>query len=200
MTTQRLLRISLGISAGVLVSLWILRPPSERVGSDAFLPAPLPPPALDLTAHTGERVTGESLRGRPAAIFFGYTHCPDICPVTMAHLARAMDELDLGPDELRVAFVTVDPARDTPEVLARFVGAFHPSFVGLTGPEDVVREQALGFGVAFERQGEGEDYLVDHGARTFLLDREGRIVGTIRPGEGYASVRNGIEALLERGR
>src|SRR5690606_29587559 len=116
-------------------------------GQDLFLQAPLPPPALSLTDHTGRAVALDGLRGRTVAVFFGYTFCPDVCPLTLSHLSRIHGELDPQARALQVLFVSVDPERDTPERLARYLESFHPSILALTGSFDEIERQARGFGV-----------------------------------------------------
>jgi protein SCO1/2 len=201
MNARRLLQIALGTSAGLLVALLLVRPAARPADPAApggpLLAEPLPAPPLALTSHRGEPVRIEDFRGRPVAVFFGYTYCPDLCPVTLAHLSRALREEEGAAERLQVLFVTVDPQRDTPEVLARYLEGFHPSILGLTGPTGDVDAQARGFGVAI-RRGEGPGYLVDHGARTYLLDGDGRIAGTVPTGASYADVRDGVRAILER--
>jgi protein SCO1/2 len=152
---------------------------------------------FELVDQDGRTATQETLKGKWSLIYFGYTYCPDVCPVTLAHLSRALREEEGAAERLQVLFVTVDPQRDTPEVLARYLEGFHPSILGLTGPTGDVDAQARGFGVAI-RRGEGPGYLVDHGARTYLLDGDGRIAGTVPTGASYADVRDGVRAILER--
>jgi protein SCO1/2 len=109
-------------------------------------------------------------------VFFGYTSCPDVCPLTLSKLAVAMEELEEDErSKVQVMLVTVDPARDTPDRLRTYLGNFHPSFLALTGREEEIREVANEFGAFFSRAGDGEDYTVDHTARTFVLDPSGRI-------------------------
>jgi protein SCO1/2 len=215
MNTPRWLHLALGATTGLLALLLVMGPPGgRRAGGDAegrglFLAEPLSPPALDLVGHDGQRVRLEGYRGRPVAVFFGYTHCPDVCPVTLAHLSRLLDEL--GPVEalvgaphevpLVVLFVTVDPERDTRLRLARYLEAFHASIVGVTGPESEIRAQAFGFGVGITVADHepGEPYLVDHTARTFLLDREGRVVAQLPATVTFAELTRAAEALIASG-
>ena len=93
---------------------------------------------LELTDHNGQRRTLADFRGKVVTVFFGFTHCPDVCPATLGEMAMVMKELGADAGRLQVLFVTVDPARDTPDVLKRYVPAFHPSFLGLTGSADDV--------------------------------------------------------------
>ena len=100
---------------------------------------------FSLTDHQGNRVTEASFPGRWQLVFFGFTHCPDVCPTTLAYMADALDRM--GPEADRVAplFITIDPVRDTPDVMAEYVGAFHPALIGLTGSEKDVAAAAEAF-------------------------------------------------------
>jgi protein SCO1/2 len=120
------------------------------------------------------------LQGRPTLVFFGFTHCPDVCPTTLVTLAKVR-RLAALPD-LRVLFVSVDPARDTPAVLAQYVHAFDPDFVGASADAREIGRIAQKFGVAVARVDlPGGDYTMDHSAAVFLLDRRARIVAVFTP-------------------
>lgn len=128
-------------------------------------------------AAAGGPVRKSDFRGRLVVLFFGYTHCPDVCPTTMAQLARAMEML--GPDarEVQVVMVSVDPGRDTPQRMAEYAGAFATSFVGLTGTAAEIDRVAAAFGIYHARaEGSAETgYLVDHTATVTVLDRDGNV-------------------------
>jgi protein SCO1/2 len=178
--TLRLFQILLGITLGlVVVYLWASGWASEvpMVGSDEshFLPEPIPAPKFALTSQDGEIVSSEDFPGKILIVFFGYTSCPDVCPMTLANLTRAFQEMEENGERMQVLLITVDPARDTPERLKGFLSHFHPSFVGLTGTVEEIRIVADGFGAWFSEPGGGEGYTVDHTARTFVVDRFGRI-------------------------
>jgi protein SCO1/2 len=115
-------------------------------------------------------------RGKVVLLFFGYTHCPEVCPTTLADLARAMRQL--GPDAARVQvlFVTLDPERDTPEVLSEFVPAFSPSFIGLRGDAAATAAAARVFAVSYEKHQEKNGYSLDHTDATFIIGPEGNAV------------------------
>ncbi len=132
---------------------------------------------LRLTDHTGKARTLAAFRGKVVYLFFGYTHCPDVCPTTLADAAKAVRLLGKDGDRVQVLFVTVDPRRDTPEVLAQYVPAFNPSFLGLYGDEQATRAAAREFRVFYEvKPGKtAEDYSVDHTAGSYVLDQEGRL-------------------------
>ena len=203
MKPRRWLFIALGITTGLIGSLVLTRvspvsPEDGWIPDSPFLPDPLPPPTLLLTDHEGRPFDLRELRGRPVAVFFGYTFCPDVCPVTMANLTRAAADLGTEGVRLAIVFVSVDPARDTPEVLTRFRSAFGTPIITVTGSEEHLREQAAGFGVTF-RIGAGEtEYTVDHSARTYLLDGEGRIIGTLPPLPSPTQAAVSLRAFLER--
>ena len=135
---------------------------------------------FQLTDHRGRGVTERDFRGRPVAVFFGFTHCPDICPTTLGEFAAYMEALGPEAERIHWLFVTVDPERDTVAHLAQYLSLFDPRVVGLTGTEAQVVEAARQFRVSFRRVPlEGGGYTMDHTASTFLLDAAGRFAGTI---------------------
>jgi protein SCO1 len=153
---------------------------------------------LELTDHHGKPRTLEDFRGKVVAVFFGFTHCPDVCPMTLAELAQVVHTL--GPDggEVQVLFVTVDPERDTAEVLGRYVPSFHPSFLGLHGDADAIARTATEFKVFHQRQpSPGGSYSVDHTAGTYIFDRRGRLRLYAQFNEGAASLLHDIRLLLD---
>jgi protein SCO1/2 len=129
-----------------------------------------------LTAHDGTPFASTSLRGRVVLVFFGYTFCPDVCPTTLSKVAAVRRAL--GDDAARVAvlFVTVDPARDTPDALREYLGHFSAGAVGLTGTEAEIAQVALRFGAGYEVAQAGPDgsYLVSHTTRLYGIDPDGR--------------------------
>ena len=156
---------------------------------------------LNLTDHNGKPRTLADFRGKVVTVFFGFTHCPDVCPTTLAEMAQVMKELGADADQLQVLFVTVDPERDTPQVLKQYVPSFHPSFLGLYGDLDSTARAAKEFKVYFQKQPvKGGGYSVDHGAGTFILDREGRLRLFAQYGQGAAVMLHDIRLLLAAGR
>ena len=133
---------------------------------------------LALTDHNGRPVTLETFRGKLVVLFFGYTHCPDVCPTTLSDMAQA---LKLVPPavagKVQVLFVSVDPERDTPEILKAYVPYFHPAFLGLYGTPEEVAKAATEFKVAFRKHVEpgATGYLVDHSAGSYVLDEKGKL-------------------------
>ena len=132
---------------------------------------------LSLTDYNGKQRTLADFRGKVVVLFFGYTHCPDVCPTTLAELAQVMKKLGADADRVQVLFVTVDPERDTPAVLAQYVPAFDPRFLGLYGDAAATRRAAKEFKVFYEiRKGATPgEYTVDHSAGTYVIDTRGRL-------------------------
>jgi protein SCO1 len=133
--------------------------------------------ALELTDHHGQPRRLEDFRGKAVVIFFGFTHCPDICPTTLADMAAVMRELGPDADRVQVLFVTVDPERDTQTILANYVPAFDKRFLGLRGSLEQTRAVAKEFKIYFEkRPGKTPgEYSVDHSAQSYVIDPQGRL-------------------------
>jgi protein SCO1/2 len=130
-----------------------------------------------LTDHTGKLRRLADFKGKVVILFFGYTHCPDVCPTTMADLAKVAKQLAADAASVQVLFVTLDPRRDTPELLSQYVPAFNPSFLGLYGDEAITKKTAKDFRVFYEMRPSTSpgEYTVDHTAGAFVFDREGRL-------------------------
>jgi protein SCO1/2 len=173
----------LGAVCAALAGFWVAHQVDSsplELASGTWFPTPRPIGELALTAQSGNPFTLRDLTGHPTLVFFGFTHCPDVCPTTLALLARIKKTAAL-PD-LRVLFVSVDPARDTPAVLAPYVHAFDPDFIGATGDAREIGRLAQKFGVAVARIDlPGGDYMMDHSAAVFLLDRHAQIVAVFTP-------------------
>ena len=133
-----------------------------------------------LTDHRGQAVSEADFRGQPMAVFFGFTHCPDICPTALGDMTALIERLGSRADEIAWLFISVDPARDTPEELTRYLDAFDPRIRGLTGTEAQVAEAAQSFRIAYRRiPQDGGTYTMDHSSSIFLLDRSGRFAGSL---------------------
>ena len=152
---------------------------------------------LRLTGHDGRARSLDDFRGKVVVVSFGFTHCPDVCPTALADLAAAMKLL--GPDarEVQVLFVTVDPKRNTEELMRQYVPAFHPDFLGLRGDAAATTRVTKAFHVyASERAGRDGDYTVDHSAQIFVLDRQGKVRVLFSPGTPPASMASDLRVLL----
>jgi protein SCO1 len=136
--------------------------------------------ALDgLTTHTGATLTAETLKGHPVAVFFGFTHCPDVCPTTLQDWSIVLDGLGKDGDRLKVLFVSVDPERDTPAALASYLGSFDPRITALTGSAAQVARAALAFDAFHEKAASGSGYTYDHTTNVYLVGRNGRVAGKV---------------------
>jgi protein SCO1 len=153
---------------------------------------------LELTDHTGKPRTLVDFRGSVTAIFFGFTHCPDICPTTLAQMKAVLAELGSDAKRVQVLFVTVDPERDTAEVLRQYVTAFDPSFIGLTGSVDDIKRVAKEFKVFFQKTAgtTAGNYSVDHTAAFYIFDPAGRIRLFARHNTPAADLAADIKLLL----
>jgi protein SCO1/2 len=152
---------------------------------------------LNLTDHNGKPRTLADFRGKVVTVFFGFTHCPDVCPTTLAEMAQVMKELGADADKLQVLFITVDPERDTPQVLKQYVPSFHPAFIGLYGDAEATARTAKEFKVFVQKQPVKDGgYSVDHGAGTFILDRDGKLRLFAQYGLGPTALVHDIRILL----
>ncbi len=139
---------------------------------------------FELTAHTGERFSTDDLAGQYALVYFGYTFCPDICPTELGQIAVAIDELGDAGAQVRPVMITIDPERDTPEVLSEYVPLFHERLVGLTGSAEEVRDVATKYRVFFRKFEDPNftEYLMDHTSFVYLLAPDGKIAAMFRYG------------------
>jgi protein SCO1/2 len=150
-----------------------------------------------LTSHDGTTFDSRTeLAGRPYAIFFGFTNCPDICPTTLLDMTNQLSGLGPDGDRLKVLFVSVDPERDTPAHLARYLSSFDPRITGLTGPPGEIRKVAHAFRVRYRKVPSGNDYTMDHTASVFLFDAGGRFTATLDFQEPQAAQRAKLQALF----
>ncbi|KAG1648460.1 SCO2-like protein [Nymphon striatum] len=139
---------------------------------------------FELTAANGQTITHDAFKGQPSAIFFGFTNCPEICPTTIYELNGWLDALGDDGNNIKAYFVTVDPERDTPEILGDYVSSVSNRITAISGDPDKVREMVSGFGVYYKRQElDDDDYTMDHTASIFLLDSDGAFRKTIAWGE-----------------
>ena len=145
-----------------------------------------------LIDQSGKAFSNADLDGKPYAIFFGYTHCPDVCPATLFEMSEVLRKLGPDADRLRMVFVTIDPARDTPTLLKEYLSAFDPRIVGLTGTAETIDEAAKAFHTFYRKvPGKDGDYSMDHSASVILMDAEGKFAGTI-------SYREDVDARLDK--
>lgn len=181
------------------------------VGAAAWLKRPGPPVTQSVT--TGPAIGGpfhlidqksrpvdqSLLKGKWTAVFFGYTFCPDVCPTTLTALGRLSDDLGPDRDRFQVVFITVDPARDTPGILARYLtsASFPKGVIGLTGDANQVAEAARAYHVFYQRVPQGTSYVMDHTAVIYLMDPKGQFVApldvTASPDKAAAQLKASME-------
>jgi protein SCO1 len=184
MTTRRTWWI-LGVAAlcAAVAGFWLAREldsSGPELASGTWLPRPKQIADFQLTDNDGKPFSLRNLQGEPALVFFGFTHCPDVCPTTLVKLAKAMKSAAIP--NLRLVFVTVDPTRDTPSLVGTYVHAFDPGFIGLTGGEKAINDVARDFGVAVNKvELPGGDYTMDHSAVIFLMNTHGQVAGIFTP-------------------
>ncbi|HEY6925369.1 MAG TPA: SCO family protein [Steroidobacteraceae bacterium] len=175
----------LGVAAicAAVAGFWLAREldsTGPTLASGTWLPQPKTIGDFHLIDHRGRPFSLLELQGKPELVFFGFTHCPDICPGTLYKLAQIKKAAAIPG--LRVVFVTVDPARDTPTLVATYVHAFDPDFVGLTGTDQSIVKMAADFGVAVNKVDlPGGDYTMDHSAVVFLMNTRGQVAGIFTP-------------------
>lgn len=134
---------------------------------------------FELVGKDGKTVTDKDFRGRYMLVFFGFTHCPDICPAELQVMSAALDDLGDKADKVVPIFITVDPERDTPELVTAYVENFGPNFVGLTGSPEAIANAAKAYRVTyqkFQEEGAGDNYSVDHSALLYLMGPDGTFV------------------------
>lgn len=154
--------------------------------------------AFAMTDHNGRRVTDKDFLGKYALIFFGYTYCPDICPTELHVMAQAMGQLGGDADRLNLLFVTIDPERDTPEVMKSYVDSFGPQMTGLTGSAEDVARIAKTYRVFYQKvpMGQDGDYRMDHTALVYLMDPGGKFVTYFNYSTDAKGLADGIREAL----
>ena len=151
-----------------------------------------------LTDHNGQPRTLADFKGKVVVVFFGYTQCPDVCPTTLSELASIKKALGSEAERLQVIFITLDPQRDTPELMAGFVPAFDSSFLGLWGEQAVIDKVAKDFKVFAQKvpSKNNKSYTIDHTAGSYVFDDQGRIRLFVRHGQGGDGLQKDLQRLL----
>lgn len=189
------------------IFLWAIVAVVAIAGAATWFKQPMPTPqqetkiivggAFSMTNHLGKAVTEKDYLGKPLALFFGFTYCPDICPTTLTRLTELMGKLGPDADKLQVILVSVDPERDTPEILKSYLSSFDRRFAALTGTAEQLASFAQGYRFHYEKvpQKSG-DYTIDHSAGIYLYDAAGVFVGTLDPHESDSVVISKLRLLL----
>lgn len=191
------------------LALWLLVALAVGVGLVAMYAPDRKPPAsagayagsiggtFTLTAPDGSRVTDQTLKGQPFAIFFGFTRCPDVCPTTLSRMAALRKQLGADGDRFRIVFVSVDPGYDSPEDIGRYVALFGTPILGLTGTDAEVAEAVKAYRGFYRKvPTSGGDYTIDHTASVYLMDAGGKLQSIIAYDETPASALAKLRRLV----
>jgi len=175
----KVMQVGLGLLVliGVVMAAVLLFPKTDTFRGTLYDPA-LPAPEILLNRDNGSSFRLSEQRGDVVLLFFGYTSCPDICPTTLSELRKVNDELGKNASQVQVVFVTVDPERDTPEQIQKYVSIFNPAFIGLSGSVEELEPVWKDYGVYREVEqvpSSASGYLVTHSARLYLIDRDGNL-------------------------
>ena len=184
MRTLRIVLWALVLVAGAILAIFLLTPrPDSSSQGNAIELAGFGGP-FTLVGADGKAFSSSRLNGRPHALFFGFTHCPDVCPTTLARLVRLREQLGKGAGTFDVVFVTVDPERDGPAEVGKYAELFGSPVIGLTGSPAQIAQVKKQFGIYSRKvPDQSGSYSVDHTATVLLFDRNGRFTGTIAPEE-----------------
>lgn len=201
-------RLSLAVALLLVATLafgwWRVDGPGGP-GSDLSRTRPMPLGAMEFSLfdQNGDAVGPDTLRGRPSMVFFGFTHCPDVCPTTLADISDWLDELGPDAERMNVVFITVDPERDTAPAMAEYVSAFDPLIQGWTGAQDEIAKAADEFRVRYEKlPRDGGDYTINHTASVLLYGAAGDFLGTVDyhepPDYAVPKIRRALRTLSEQ--
>jgi len=185
--------------AGVYVARMLNQPAVPSLESGTSLPQARTLPEFSLVDTQGNAASPAVLRGHPTLVFFGFTHCPDVCPTTLALLANVQKQAaqqDPAAPAIKVALISVDPERDTPQQLGSYIASFRGDFIGLTGDASEIVKATRAFGVAAARVDlGGGNYTMDHSATVFALDSQARIVAVFTPPLSAAALARDLARL-----
>lgn len=153
-----------------------------------------------LVDQKSQPITEAAFRGQPSVVFFGFTHCPEVCPTTLLEMAGWLKDLGADGQNLRAYFVSIDPERDTPEIMNTYISNFSDRILGITGDPEKVHAMAKSFGIYWKKvPTDGGDYTMDHTASVLLLDGKGDFAGTIAYGESAETAKTKLKNLAAKG-
>lgn len=184
----------IGLSVLIVTMILLLQPQQQQNAGRVPIGGP-----FRLTSHEGKPFTDADLKGKPFAVFFGFTHCPEVCPTTLYDLTQDLESLGKDSDKMRVAFITVDPAQDTPELMKTYLSSFDPRIVGLTGTDDEIAAVAKAYKIYYRKVPTDSGYTMDHSATIFLMDSKGDFYGTSNFQEAAEIRRKKLEQLIKNG-
>ena len=181
----------LALVTSAIVGIYLL----EKVGPLPAFPATIGG-TFQMTAHDGRVLTDADMRGKPFAIFFGFTQCPDVCPTTMLEVARMIELLGSDADKMRFLFVTVDPERDDSDLLRDYLSSFDKRIIGLRGTAEQTAQIVKGYRVYYTIVPTKDGYTINHTATMYLMDASGRLAKTIAYGEDERSRLKKLRDLI----
>lgn len=198
---KRVIWVGVGVLVliGAAMLLTLVIPGAENFRGTLYDPA-LPAAEIELARADGSSFQLSEKRGKAVLLFFGYTSCPDVCPTTLAELKRVMDELGADAEQVQVVYVTVDPKRDTPQKVEKYVSIFNPDFIGLSGSTEDLEKVWGDYGVYREEEqmpNSATGYLVNHTARVYLIDRDGNLRLSYSYGTPTEDIVHDLKLLLE---
>ena len=185
------------LSAPVIANEAAEPSPAELIEGLVSGRAPVGGP-FELTDQTGHRRVDTDFRGKLVVLYFGYTYCPDVCPTELQSITLALDKLGANAEAVQPLFITVDPERDTPARLAKFVSSFHPRLIGLTGSVADIKKTAIAYRTFFVKNAAAAsgEYSVDHTGFIYLVDATGKYRGFFPPGTSSGRIEEMIGKLL----
>ena len=151
---------------------------------------------VNLFSHHGKIVNIKDFKDTPTLLFFGFTHCPEVCPTTLSNLLNNIELLEKNKKKYRVLFVTLDPERDTINNLNDYLQNFNSSVIGLTGELNEINKFAKNWNIYWEKVSEGDDYTINHTATVFMINKNGNFAGTIAWGESDKSIKLKLKKLF----
>jgi protein SCO1/2 len=183
---MRHIRIVAWMAVALLLSVaglaYLLRPDTGNLWGSLPLSVKIGGP-FELTTHEGKRLSSADLQGKPFAVFFGFTHCPDVCPTTLLELTNLIKRLGPDADRMRYLFISVDTERDTPEQLKLYLSNFDPRITGLTGTPEEIASAARAYGVIYQKVPTKNGFTYNHTATVFLMGKDGHRVSTLNDKE-----------------
>lgn len=191
------IRLILWILVGFAIAAFailILRPQAPAAPGSTQTALTLGGP-FTLTGSDGQPFSSTRLAGKPFALFFGFTNCPDVCPTALARLTRLRSRLEGGAEALNILFITVDPQRDGPAEVARYAASFGSPVIGLTGSPAQIGQVKKQLGIFSQRSGGGDAYGVDHTATVLLFDKQGGLAANISPNENDQAALAKLKSL-----
>ncbi|HLO28869.1 MAG TPA: SCO family protein [Anaerolineales bacterium] len=188
---RRLLLVGGGILAVLIIVTAAVYVTGHRSLQGAIISPPWPAPEIKLTDHNGQPFSMSSQRGKAVLLYFGYVNCPDECPLTMAHFKLALESLGKQAQDVQVAMVSTDPARDTPQALKDFMQHFNPSFLGLTGTPAELQKVWKDYGVTVEAGGETHSLFI------YVIDPAGNVRETLLPDTDPTEIAADVSLLLK---